>query len=923
MIRIVFVLGLACLMQTAAIGEALQTKGLPALEVIQDSRWSFGGELGLRIDRDVENWLLRMPAANPGLLEMFSRRDRRVPFNEQVPWAGEFAGKYLISAVQACRMSEDPRLRPFTQAFVDQLVARQAENGYLGPWPHAQQLRGQWDLWGHYHCMLGLLMWYDDTGDQKAYDCVVRAADCICRLYVDEGRRPIEAGSPPMNLSVIYIMAEMYRRTGDPRYLTLIQRIEEDMPKDGDWLNKGAEGVPYYKLPGMGPRWESLHIVQGFAVLYEITGEERYKKALLSLWDSIRDFDRHPSGAFSSNEGASGNIFSAGSIETCCSVAWMALCIDALRLTGDPTAADEIELTLWNQALGAQHPSGNWCTYDTPLNGLRAPSYHQINFQYRPGTPELNCCSVNGPRTLGMLSEWAVMRDAAGLLVNFYGPSDSSITLRDGAAVHILQTTGYPVEGHVRIDVNPEKETQFELRLRIPAWSAKTAVLLNGKAVDVAVTPGTYVALDRTWKSGDAVELAFDMRPRCLAGQGPDRGGRGAIHVGPLLLAFDAYYNEVETPDLKPINAAALKIERIPVPPAPDAMHFSPMGMWRAQTDDGTTIQLCDFASAGANGTDYASWLPVSHLAPIACTLKYPAHEDVGMPSPALFQWTTTGESDVRYDLAIARDATFQNLVVDLKDLKESRVTVSDGIGEEGTYFWKVTARNAYGATENAEGPRSFRVARDGSAPFLSLRDDMLLMASPLDGAGKPSYGVCELEEGLTPGTDRLGNATGAVAFGGPGSKLRYSLPFFPERDYAFMAWVCPEGLPSSGQQVFSAWCRGMDDPLRVMLNGNEISARIEGGGSWGTPGVPVENGKWYHVAAVKEGTNLSLFIDGKKRQSTTVPEIVRSQSTLVGVGFNPLFGGGEHFVGCIDDCAFYARALRAEEIEKAAAGSH
>jgi hypothetical protein len=51
--------------------------------------------------------------------------------------------------------------------------------------------------------------------------------------------------------------------------------------------------------------------------------------------------------------------YAGGSIETCCSVAWMALTIDALRLTGDPTVADELELTLWNQALAAQHPSGH------------------------------------------------------------------------------------------------------------------------------------------------------------------------------------------------------------------------------------------------------------------------------------------------------------------------------------------------------------------------------------------------------------------------------------------------------------------------------------------------------------------------------------------------------------------------------------
>ena len=65
--------------------------------------------------------------------------------------------------------------------------------------------------------------------------------------------------------------------------------------------------------------------------------------------------------------------------------------------------ADELELSLFNAILGAQHPYGRWCTYNTPMDGAREASAHTIVFQSRAGTPELNCCSVNGPRGLGLL----------------------------------------------------------------------------------------------------------------------------------------------------------------------------------------------------------------------------------------------------------------------------------------------------------------------------------------------------------------------------------------------------------------------------------------------------------------------------------------------------------------------------------------
>jgi hypothetical protein len=64
------------------------------------ARFEFQGPIDDRIKANVDNWLLRAPEANPGMLEMFRLRDRE-PVPQLVPWAGEFVGKYLISAVQA------------------------------------------------------------------------------------------------------------------------------------------------------------------------------------------------------------------------------------------------------------------------------------------------------------------------------------------------------------------------------------------------------------------------------------------------------------------------------------------------------------------------------------------------------------------------------------------------------------------------------------------------------------------------------------------------------------------------------------------------------------------------------------------------------------------------------------------------------
>ena len=75
-------------------------QGKMECESVARPRFHFGGFLGQRIDANESGWLLRAPRDNPGLLDMFRVRDADPP-PDLVPWAGEFAGKYLLSAIQA------------------------------------------------------------------------------------------------------------------------------------------------------------------------------------------------------------------------------------------------------------------------------------------------------------------------------------------------------------------------------------------------------------------------------------------------------------------------------------------------------------------------------------------------------------------------------------------------------------------------------------------------------------------------------------------------------------------------------------------------------------------------------------------------------------------------------------------------------
>jgi hypothetical protein len=117
--------------------------------------------------------------------------------------------------------------------------------------------------------------------------------------------------------------------------------------------------------------------------------------------------------------------------------------------------------------------------------------------------------------------------------------------------------------------------------------------------------------------------------------------------------------------------------------------------------------------------------------------------------------------------------------------------------------------------------------------------------------------------------------------------------------------------------QILSAWTAGMDDPLRLFVSRGKLSARIEAGRSFDTQAVPVEVGKWFHAAAVKEREKLTLYVDGRVVSSIAVPLWVPSRAGDFALGGNPHFSGPEFLAARLCDLRFVARALSADEIRQ------
>lgn len=191
------------------------------------------------------------------------------------------------------------------------------------------------------------------------------------------------------------------------------------------------------------------------------------------------------------------------------------------------------------------------------MNGTRGFGI-ELPWQSPKAGPDLNCCSVNANRALGMIALWALMQDDEGLVLNFYGPGTYAAALPSGNRVVLRQVTEYPRDGNVRIEVLTTETRPFAIKLRIPQWSRRSTVAVNGEALPPP-QPGAYLRIAREWRMGDTVEIVLGFTLRFWVGA-EAFANKASVYRGPLLLAYDARYNTLDPGDLPEFHWQSLSV---------------------------------------------------------------------------------------------------------------------------------------------------------------------------------------------------------------------------------------------------------------------------------------------------------------------------------------------------------------------------
>lgn len=517
-------------------------------------------------------------------------------------WYGEFAGKHLTGLALNYAVYNTKTVYNAGKSLADDLVAAQGEDGYLGRFfgdARYAKNDNNWDVWCNHHNIYGLYRWYKVTGESKYLDAAVKGLDCAMNEIGKNGKYYGSFGQE-MNMAISHAFIVLYSETGKVDYLSVAEHIVNDNWKDyGDWLDNAEKGKDFYssKLP----RWEALHTITTLGGLYEATGKERYLKAFEQIWESIRATDVHNNGSFSSGEGACGDPYSTGAVETCCTVAWMALSAEFLQISKRSDVADELELSYMNGMLGTVTSDGKHVTYDTPMNGRKIPALETLAFQYNGGSPDFSCCQANFARGIGEISDWAVLTDSDTVYLNYYGESEIEARTPNGKKITFRQITEYPANGNIKIKIDCDDKTEFSLALRIPKWSSSSSVVINGETQS-GVFAGKYFTATRNWANGDLIEINLDMGLHYYLGHGSYEG-YCSVYSGPMLLTLDGGYAS---------GAESVKFNINDLENAVKVDESGRLISLRTFTADGIPVMLCDFAGAGRSGSFYASWLAVN-----------------------------------------------------------------------------------------------------------------------------------------------------------------------------------------------------------------------------------------------------------------------------------------------------------------------
>lgn len=418
---------------------------------------------------------------------------------------GHTLGQYISGLARFGASTSDAACHQKVHDLVDGFAAT------LGP-NNQSVLRPQTNLWICYTIdkhFAGLIDAATLSNIPNAKDILSRVLQGAQSLLPSQGRDRIGKKDPPYDET--FVMPENLftaaSLTGNRAFRDLAQRYLLDRELF-DPLARGAD-----PFPGQHAYSHAIALSSG-AKAWFVLGDPKYKQALQQAFTLLTTQQQFASGGWGPSETFitphKGQLYDSltttvDHFETPCGAyAATKLARYLIRFTASPTDtshADNLERVLFNTILAVKPPDSDG---DYPYYSTYSPVATKVFYQKK-----WPCCSGTLAQTVADYPLNLYFHATDGLYINLYTPSRLRFT-HANTPIEVTQETSYPAEDTTVITLRPTSTAAFAVYLRIPSWLTQSAIVkLNGKPLTISARPGTYVAIRRTWRPGDRIELTL------------------------------------------------------------------------------------------------------------------------------------------------------------------------------------------------------------------------------------------------------------------------------------------------------------------------------------------------------------------------------------------------------------------------------
>ena len=472
--------------------------------------------------------------------------------------------KTLEGAAYILQTYPDKKLEAYCDSVIDIIASAQEPDGYLytsrtqnPQHPHEWAGDKRWskdedlshELYNLGHMVEGAVAYYQATGKRKFLDIARRYADCAIR---EVGPNPGQMCVVPGHQIAEMAMARLYIATGEKKYIDFAKYLLDYRGKTTIKHEYSQAHKPVIQQDeAVGHAVRAAYMYAGMADVAALTGDKDYIKAIDAIWNNIATKKLYITGGIgaTSNGEAFGKNYELPNMsaycETCAAIGNVYVNYRLFLLHGESKYYDVLERTLYNGLISGVSLEGNGFFYPNPLESM---GQHQ-----RQAWFGCACCPSNICRFIPSLPGYIYAVKDRNVYVNLFLSNKSNLTVA-GKKVGLSQSTAYPWNGDITVNVDQNAAGQFAMKIRIPGWVRGQVVpsnlyqytdgkrlgytiTVNGQTVAAKVTEDGYYTINRKWKKGDKVQIHFDMEARTVRANNKVEADRGKISVerGPLV----------------------------------------------------------------------------------------------------------------------------------------------------------------------------------------------------------------------------------------------------------------------------------------------------------------------------------------------------------------------------------------------------